>query len=237
MNAADPVQVFDLRAEPVELERHRWSPNARRDPATLLGVLLHQVGDQVGTTAPNRVRYGEPLALARRALRMPYHLAYGATRAGVPVVVLAHPVEWYLFHGDAGNAHWISVAALGLFPYNEDRRVPARHGEAPTHGCASPSPLELAAEKALELAWALLPGLGDPHRLITHRQACNEPTDHLACPGELPVALALRALPVLDGRLLPDPDLVLRPGIGKPWPAAWRRHLTDRPVQPRFPQS
>lgn len=210
------VQLFDLRAEPHALSSWEWSRYKRRDPAKLLGVALHSWGAEVETEARLRRRYGsEAAALARRALTTPYTISCGVTRDDEPVVAIAHPVERYTHASDAGNAHYLAIGVMGLFPFEEARRVPGRHSEM-TPG------LRRAIAGALEVAALLLPDAA--RRLVTHRQCCNETSDHFACPGEAVVAAALEI-----GGFDPDPDLVLVPSIGKPWPAAWRRHLSARP--------
>lgn len=218
------VQIFDLRGEPCELADHRWSKHARRDPAALRGVVLHSWDAEVGTTVENRVRWGEAGALARRGLRAPYGISCGVTRSGIPVVALCHPLERYTFASDAGNRHYLSIGVMGLFPYEEARRT-AKHS-AMTEALAAA--IDAALQRAVRLMdMALLSDgvAGGPWSLVAHRQCINERGDHAACPGEAVVAAALRSRPVADGLLVADPDLVLVPEFGKPWPEAWRRHL------------
>jgi len=71
----------------------------------------------------------------------------------------------------------------------------------------------------------MLQGPG-PWALITHRQAVNGRGDHVNCPGEAVVMMALRSPAVRDGLLVPDPDLVIVPKWGQCWPQSWRAHLT-----------
>lgn len=219
--APPKVQVFDLRGEPVALEPREWSPRRRREPARLLGVVLHQWGSKVGTTGANRLRHGEPEALARRAPAAPYHVSCGVTRSGVPVVALAHPLERYTHASDAGNLSYISVGVMGLFPFEAEQRNPARHSPVTDVLRAAVDRALLEAALMLEAAQ---PG-GGPWHLVTHRQCANGQDDHFACPGEDVVDMAVRSLVVTGGALVPDPDLVLLPEHGKPWPAAWRRCL------------
>lgn len=209
------VQVFDLRDVPCELAASRWTPHVPRDPADLRGVVLHSWGTPVGTTFAARRRFGEARALALRSLAAPYTVTAGVTRAGVPVVAIAHPVERYTYASDAGNAHYLAVGVMGLFPFTEDRRKP-KHS-AMTEGLAA------AIDKALDVAASLLPE--GPHALVTHRQCINGKGDHAACPGEAVVAAALRSQAVICGALVPDPDLVLVAEFGRVWPVEWRRHL------------
>lgn len=226
---APAVQVFDLRGEPHQLRRDEWTRFVERDPAELRGVVLHQwAAKSVGTMGHHRARYGEPLALARRGLATPYAISCGVTAlGGVPVVAVCHPLERYTYSSDAGNAHYLSIGVMGLFPYVEGQRSEQRH--------TPPSVALLAAvSRALEVAAELLDeaGCGGDLKVITHRQCANGPSDHFACPGEAVVEIA--ALALRDGAagvsLSLDPDLVLLPKFGRPWPPEWRRHLrTDQP--------
>lgn len=214
------VQVFDLRSEPCELAEHRWSRHAHRDPAALRGSVLHAWDAEVGTTVENRNRWGEAGALARRGLRAPYGVSCGVTRSGIPVVALCHPLERYTFASDAGNRHYLSIGVMGVHPFTEAERT-SRHTPM------SPA-LAAAIGAALAAACDLLAkaGAGDgPWPLLTHRQCINGPGDHDHCPGEAVVAAALASAPVADGLLVADPNLVLVPEFGKPWPEAWRRRV------------
>jgi len=226
VSGAPEVLVFDLRSEPCELAPRRWSQHLQRDPQAMRGVVLHQWGTEVGTTAENRNRYGEAEALARRALRAPYNVSCGVTRGGVGVVVLAHPLERYTFASDAANKEYLSVGVMGRFPFEAESFNPAKHS---TRSAALVAAIDAAMAQAVMLL--SLPHVGTgaeavgPWSLITHRQAVNGKHDHDACAGEAVVAAALRSRPVADGHLVPDPDLVLVPGCGERWPEAWRRHL------------
>lgn len=221
------VQVFDLRGEPHQLARDEWTPHLRRDPAEMRGVVLHGWGvRQVGTMGGMRARYGEPLALARRALAAPYTISCGVTANGrVPVVAIAHPLERYTYSSDAGNAHYVSVGVMGLFPFVERQRSALRH-TPPSEA------LQASVSWALQVAAHLLDeaGVRGP-RVITHRQCANDRRDHVACPGEAVVEMA--ATELRDGAagvtLSFDPELVLVPPHSLPWPAEWRRHLSARP--------
>lgn len=211
------VEVFDLRGEPCELAAWRWAPHKRRDPARLRGVVLHSWAVEVGTSPEMRRRHGEAEALARRALAAPYFASAGLTRSGDGVVSLAHPAERYTYASDAGNSEWLAVSVMGSFPFVEaERRLP--------HSRMSDALAEVVAEMLAHAVNHLAEATGHdgPFPLITHRQCINGRGDHAACPGEAVVRAALRSPAVVDGTLVPDPDLVLVPEFGKPWPAAWR---------------
>ncbi len=213
--------VFDLSQEPCELAPYRWNRHRRRDPSKFAGVVLHEWGTRVGTEQRFRLRYGEPLALARRALAAPYTISCGVTRADEPVVALAHPLERYTYSSDAGNTYWISIGVMGLFPFESAQHDPRRHSEM-TDG------LRAAIAGALQLAagWLALCASG-PFSVITHRQCANGPGDHVVCPGEAVVEAACATLPP---SLTADPDRLLLPEFGRPWPASWRRHIAP-PMQ------
>jgi hypothetical protein len=211
------ASVLDLRDQPHQLTPREWSAGVSRDPSELRGVILHAWGCNVGTTGANRRKYGEPLALARRGLQVPYTISAGVDSKGRPVVSLAHPVHRYTHASDAGNAAFIAVGIFGAFAYDNREFAPGRH-------TAESDALAEAIDLALREAVKMLTGDG-PHLFITHRQACNGARDHVACPGESVVAMALRSGVVAEGLLIADPDLVLLPPHSKPWPEHWRRHL------------
>jgi hypothetical protein len=223
VSGAPECLVFDLRAEPCELDAREWNPRRERDPKALRGVVLHQWGCKVGTSEKARRVHGEAEALARRALAVPYNISCGATRAGVGVVAIAHPLDRYTHASDAGNADYLSIGVMGLFPFTESRRT-AKHS-AMSDALASAVDAALVHATCL-LSQAHLPSSdAGPWSLIAHRQTINERGDHAACPGEAVIAAALRSRPVADGLLVPDPDAMLVAGYSKPWPPEWRRHL------------
>ncbi len=217
------VQVFDLRAVPHQLARDEWTPHVERQPEDMRGVALHAWGARkVGTMGALRARYGEALAFARRGLAVPYTITAGVTAiGGQPVVSVVHPAERYTFSSDAGNAGFLSVGVAGLFAFTREAHNDTRH-------TPMTSALAEAVDVALQEAARMLgefTGSSGPWALVTHRQCANGPKDHFACPGEALLGAALESSAVGAGLIVPDPDLVLDPRHGKPWPQAWRRHL------------
>jgi hypothetical protein len=212
------VHVSDLRGEACTLRRDQWSRWIRRDPAGLRGVALHQWDSPVGTEGRLRQRYGgEAEALARRAMSAAYTISCGVgQRTGTPVVALAHPPERYTYASDSACGEFIAVGVMGLFPFEEDDR-------RAKHTAVTPE-MQAAVDRALDEAVAMLPGDG-PWPLITHRQAINGKGDHVQCPGEAVVMMALRSPAVRNGLLVPDPDMTIVPEFGRCWPESWRRHL------------
>jgi len=220
------VLRFDLSQEPHELDPREWSRFIRRDPAEMVGVVMHQWDTPVGTQAHLRRKYGgEAAALAHRGLAVPYTLVAGVTqRSGEPVAALCHPIERYTFASDNACGHYVAIGVMGRFPFEEV-------GRTIKHTLATDS---LAAAVNECLAWVaelLDPVRGEratPLSLITHRQAVNGPRDHVLCPGEAVVAMACASEWVRLGAYRPLPDAVLVDGVGKPWPASWRSHLPER---------
>lgn len=221
------VQHFDLRGEPVQLTRREWNPHRRRDPAALRGIVLHSWDTPVGTMPVDRARHGEPLALARRGLSVPYTISCGVTQhSGEPVVVLAHPPERYTHASDAACGEWLAIGVMGRFAFDA-HDAEANGSRTFTADCPA---LALAVGAAIDLAARLLGGPDEryedaPLRLITHRQAINGRGDHRECPGEAVVTMALRSDAARRGIVVPDPDLVLVPEWGRSWPDCWRAHL------------
>lgn len=219
----EDVLVVDQRSEACVLRKDQWTPHLRRDPSRFRGVALHVWASHVGTEARFRAKFGgEAQALARRGPHVPYTISAGVTLvSGEPVVSLAHPPTRYTYASDSACAEFVSVGIMACFPFEEaDRNEP--------HDTPLMPALFAAVDRALSEAVAMLPG-GGPWSLITHRQAINGPRDHVLCPGEASVVLALASDAVKSGLLIPDPDLVVLPAWGKPWPASWRRHLQVRP--------
>lgn len=220
----DGVHVFDLRGEPHQLARDEWTPHVKREPEDMRGVALHAWGvRKVDTMGSLRARYGEPLALARRGLTVPYTICCGVTAiGGVPAVGISHPASRYTYASDAGNAGFVSVGVMGLFAFTREDHNPLRHTEMT-------DAMRRAIEVALEEAVRLLDDFaeqGGPWSLVAHRQCANGKRDHFACPGEALVAAALSSSAVSGGNLVADPDLVLDARFGKTWPPEWRRHLS-----------
>lgn len=221
MTGLPAVQRFDLSREPHRLTPREWNQHRRRNPAEIVGVVLHQWATDVGTTIADRLRYGEPEAFARRCLATPYNICAGVTRyGGQPVVSYAQLLERYTHASDAACGHWLSIGVMGLFPFEEARRT-VKH-----------TPLTDALRAAVDDALAWAAELLDPHhpdesplRLITHRQAINGKGDHECCPGEAVVAMACASEWVRSGTFVPEPDLALIEKWSRPWPESWRRHL------------
>lgn len=217
-----PAQVFDLRQEDLLLDRGEWNPRKKRDPQAARGICLHQWGCVVGTTAKSRERWGEPEALARRALGVPAHASVGVTQhGGDPIVAICHPLERWVHGSDDANGAFLTLEVMGHFPFVESMRKPH-------HTLLTPA-LAVAVETGLQVLLDLLDqwtGRTGPWELITHRQACNSRGDHTLCPGEAPIMMAMSALRGdLGDRIKPNPDLVLDPKWGHDWPAAWRSHV------------
>jgi hypothetical protein len=216
------VQVFDLTHEPVQIADRQWSRHTPRSPQDQRGVCLHQWEAKVGTEARFRLQWGEPEALARRALKVPAHISVGVTERGnVPIVSIAHPLDRYVFHGDAANAHFLGFEVMGLFPFLEEQRTAKHTLVTPQLQAAVTVGLQVAAQLLEE--WTKSQG---PWELVTHRQGCNSKGDHLQCCGESVVQMAMRS----QDLYIPNPDEVLSKVVAEPWPPAWRAHLTTSQI-------
>jgi len=214
---SEQVLVFDLRAESCELARGQWAPLVTRDADDQRGVCLHSWGVAVGTTIANRRRWGsEAHALARRALAAPYHISWGVTRGGVPIVALAHPVERYTFHGDHANRDFVGIGGMVYAPSYERSRTTAHTVITDAHRAAMEMALELAAVEYL--------GGREGMDLIAHRNACNQSSDHYGCCTEAVVALACGSSAVSSGVFIPRPDVRLH-DLSRAWKPDWRRHI------------
>ena len=213
----EQVLIFDLRAEPCELAPGQWAPLITRPAEDQRGACLHSWGVEVGTTIANRRRFGsEAHALARRALRVPYHISWGVTRGGVPIVALAHPVERYTFHGDHANRDFVGIGGMVYAPSYERSRTTAHTAITDAHRAAMDMALGLAAVEYL--------GGREGLDLIAHRNACNQSSDHYGCCTEAVVALACGSSAVASGVFIPRPDVCLH-RLSRAWKPDWRRHI------------
>lgn len=211
------VQVFDLREEPIVLPPRKWNQHIKRDPKDAKGVCLHQWDTKVGTEPRNRQRFGEPLALAKRALKIPAHISLGATEISkTPIVSIAHPLERYCYHGDAANGSYLGIEVMGSFPFTEDRRSVHHTPLSPELQAAIAVGLQVASRLLID--WTSQSG---PWELIAHRQACNSVGDHTECCGEGILSLACK----VPSDFIPDPNKVLDEEWSLPWPQAWSRHI------------
>ena len=214
---SEQVLVFDLRAESCELARGQWSSTVVRSAEDQRGACLHSWGVEVGTTIVNRRRWGsEAHALARRALAAPYHISWGVTRGGVPIVALAHPVERYTFHGDHANRDFVGIGGMVYAPSYERNRTTAHTVITDAHRAAMEMALELAAVEYL--------GGREGLDLIAHRNACNQSSDHYGCCTEAIVALACGSSAASSGVFIPRPDVRLH-DLSRAWKPDWRRHI------------
>jgi len=213
----EQVLVFDLRNESCELGPHEWAPLVTRSAEDQRGGCLHSWGTVVGTTIANRRRWGsEAHALARRALSARYHISWGVTRGGVPIVALAHPVERYTFHGDHANRDFVGIGGMVYAPAYERSRTTAHTVITDAHRAAMDMALELAAVEYL--------GGREGLDLIAHRNACNQSSDHYGCCTEAVVALACGSSAVSSGVFIPRPDVRLH-DLSRAWKPDWRRHI------------
>lgn len=224
----EAVRIFDLRAEPCELGQGQWAPLVTRSAEDQRGACLHSWGVKVGTTIAARRKWGsEAAALARRALRVPYHISWGVTSAGVPIVVLAHPVERYTFHGDHANRDFVGIGGMVYAPAYESGRAGAHTAITDAHRAAMDMALELAAVEYL--------GGREGLDLIAHRNACNQASDHYGCCTEAIVALACESSAVQSGVFIPRPDERLH-RLSRAWRPEWRRHIAaSAPPAPSAP--
>jgi len=216
------AKIFDLRDEHVVLDPREWNRRKKRDPSQARGICLHQWGVTVGTAQKNRARWGEPEALARRAMGVPAHVSVGVTQhGGEPIVAICHPLDRWVNGSDDGNGSFLTLEVMGHFPFVESTRKP--HHTLLTPALAVAVAAGLRSLLDLLDAWT---GSTGPWELVTHRQMCNSRGDHTQCPGEGPIILAMEAIKNgLSDRLKPNPDLVLVPKWGHDWSPEWRAHL------------
>lgn len=86
----------------------------RRAPQTIDGIVVHQTATRFGVTMAQVKAAGGDRALAkhRRALGVAAHM----TAFDTGYAVLAHPLVWYVYHGNALNARSLGLEVEGEFP-------------------------------------------------------------------------------------------------------------------------
>lgn len=85
-----------------------------RPISSIDGIVIHQTATPFGVTAAAVKAAGgdRKLAKHRRALQVAAHM----TAFDTGVAVLAHPLAWYVYHGNALNARSLGLEVEGLFP-------------------------------------------------------------------------------------------------------------------------
>lgn len=195
-----PFRVVDRRgvARKVNL-----SSSKRRDVAQVPGVMLHQMGVELGLTRRQiDAAGGDPIeALIQRAMRLPYHVVF--LLCGV--VVLNHDFALRTSHGNGGN-DCVGVGVEGLYPMTEATRT-SRHTPAA-------KAIE-GARAALRLAVRILRDAGARDlELRAHRQYAAKPAD----PGGEIWSQAGLVVAWDEGLTV---DYGLAAGSGKPIPRSW----------------
>lgn len=175
----------------------------QRSLSTIDGIVLHQTGTPFGTSAAQVKDAGGDVVLAkhRRALNVSAHM----TAFDTGFAVLAHPLDWYVYHGNSLNARSIGIEIEGLFPQLTGKKEQLT------------GKLLTAAQDGIEYVVREGRRRGMPLRFVwAHRQASMTRDDD---PGqEIWQKLALGFCASLG--LHPQHDLVMG---GKVVPDAWRK--------------
>lgn len=186
--AVGGVRLYDLRRERVpERPAVRLDGPGRphvRDPARVLGVVLHQTAVAFGVSqAQLRAAGGDrALALAERALRIAAHAT--VFRAGPghgPLISIAAPLAWHVNHGNGANGPSIGLEIDGLYEgVAGDRRT--------VRGSPSSWTEEIRDAARAGLRWLVEHGRaeGMPLRYVwAHRQSSatrrSDPGERLWC--------------------------------------------------------
>lgn len=105
----DPPEHKIVRGKKPELDRV-----FNRPVNTIDGIVIHQTGSPFGVTAAAiKASKGDAvLAKHRRALGIAAHM----TAFDTGYAVLAHPLEWYVYHGNGLNARSLGLEVEGLYP-------------------------------------------------------------------------------------------------------------------------
>ena len=86
----------------------------RRKVNQIDGIVIHQTGCPFGVTSGQiKAAGGDPiLAKHKRALGIAAHM----TAFNTGYAVLAHPLDWYVFHANTLNARSLGIEIEGLYP-------------------------------------------------------------------------------------------------------------------------
>jgi hypothetical protein len=175
----------------------------RRPVNTIDGIVVHQTATPFGVTkAAVKAAGGDAqLAKHRRALKVAAHM----TCFDTGVAVLAHPLEWYVYHGNSLNARSLGLEIEGLFPGTQEERE------------LFTGQLENAARDGLEYLVRKGRELGMPIKWIwAHRQSSlTRPSD----PGEEIWRKLVLEFAVSRLGLAPQHDYVCG---GRTIPSEWR---------------
>jgi hypothetical protein len=87
---------------------------ARRNPKWIDGIVIHQTSCHFGVSAKQVKESGGNAMLAkhRRALNVAAHM----TAMDTGYAVLAHPLDWYVYHANSLCARSIGLEVEGVFP-------------------------------------------------------------------------------------------------------------------------
>jgi hypothetical protein len=171
------ARVYDLRAE------RDWragkvgkAGNGPRLTPPKTGVMLHQTAVEFGVSAKqlDAAKGDRALALARRALSIGAHVTmFGEHAEHPPLIVLAAPFGWEVWHGNRANPETLGVEVSGRYEGVEGRRptlwLPAGAKGGPTE----PTPADIAGWRE-GLAYVVDLARDDGHplaRLYAHRQS------------------------------------------------------------------
>lgn len=177
-----------------------------RLPSSVTGIMVHQLGCQLGVSKRQlQAAAGDPrLALQHRVLRLPYHVV-GLLCGDV---IRNHPVTRYTYHGNGGNRFTVGVGIEGLYPGRETTRT-AKHTDL--HRAV------MVGRAALAEAERMLRESGITGLITVHAHR-NFAAKRAADPGDgiwrEVVGWGIEHLSLV-------PDLDLRMGTGQPIPVEW----------------
>ena len=182
----------------------------RRLPGSIDGIVVHQTATPFGVTAKQVKAAGGDgkLAKHRRALGVGAHMTVFDTG----LAVLAHPLDWYVYHGHALNARSLGLEIEGLFPGKQGSKE------------LFTGVLESGAQDGLEFLVRKGRELGMPIKWIwAHRQSSMTRDSD---PGEEIWKKLVLGYAVSSLGLVPQHEFV---SGGKTIPTEWRNAKTGAP--------
>jgi hypothetical protein len=194
----DPPHHRIVRGKTAALD-HVYS----RPANSIDGIVIHQTAVAYGVTAAAvKAAGGDPVkAKHRRALDVAAHM----TAFSTGYAVLAHPLDWYVYHGNSLNARSLGLEIEGLYPelQGDKELLTGNVLQAAREGLTYL--VTTARSKLMPIKW-----------VWAHRQSS---LTREADPGEEIWRKLILDFAVSTLGLVPQPDFV---SGGKPLPPEWR---------------
>jgi hypothetical protein len=182
IDARPAAQVIDARAmRTLQKGKGRILANGKphvRSPAAIDSIVLHQAGVMLPPGKRRMERFASrALACADRALAVAAHVVvFRETATDPPLIVLAAPLRWTVYHANSLNGRSIGIEVEGCYADDRGRSWSPLHPVVPLTD-ATAAAVRYALAVVESEAWS--EGI-EVTRLWAHRQAS---TARPNCPG------------------------------------------------------